>query len=149
MTDPGSLGAFLLKGRPEELPPARKPVHLAIVGSTAWTADPATRAVRLIEEILDKYQPHMVISGGAVGVDRWAADAAQRRHIPVKEYLPKNPRWRPEGYEARNTLIAEACTHLVAIISPTSKTFGSGWTANKAESLGKPVERHRISIREP
>lgn len=138
---PHTLGAFLYKGDSTE------PINLAIVGSCVWTPDAAVRAARLIEEVLDRYKPHLVISGGAEGVDTWAADAARHREIPVKEHLPENPRWEPKGYAARNLLIAWGCTHLVCITSPVTKTYGSGWTANKAEELGRPVERHRIPLR--
>ena len=119
-------------------------IRLAIVGSVSfpeWWHVPAAEGI--ISAVLDAYRPRIevVISGGAEGIDSLAADLAEARGIPVVEHLPKYRRWEPEGYKARNQLIAEDCTDLLCIRHESSKTFGSGWTANTAEVLGRQVQR--------
>lgn len=120
-------------------------MRLAIVGSTKFAEDEtATRwASNYITWVLAKYKPELVISGGAIGIDQLAADVAAFEGIEVKEFLPlafhAPARW-PE-YKARNILIAKACTHLLAIHHPLSTTYGSGWTADYAEKIGKKVAR--------
>lgn len=119
---------------------------LAIVGSTSWPNEASLlEARRRIEEVLDARRPDEIISGGAPGIDRLAVIIAHERGIPCREFLPRNRRWAPDGFKARNIEIAEECTRLLAIRSSTSTTFGSGWTANHAEhELGKPVRRIMI-----
>jgi predicted Rossmann fold nucleotide-binding protein DprA/Smf involved in DNA uptake len=120
-------------------------IRLAIVGSSkSWTTPGAMEAIRLIDTVLDRYQPQVVITGGAPGVDSWAAREAGKRGIAVIEHRPANKRWKPHGFEERNLLIANDCTHLVCIRSSASRTYGSGWTADRAEELGKPVWRCRV-----
>ena len=122
-------------------------VILAIVGSTAFAergTPERAEATRLINDAIDRYQPDEIVSGGAVGIDSMAAMAAHARGIPTREFLPKNKRWKPDGYQARNLLIAEACTSLVSIRHHASTTYGSGWTADRAEEIGKSVERYMI-----
>lgn len=126
--------------------PEPEGVVLAVVGSTAFEEDPdATRvATALIVEAFERLQPSRVVSGGAVGIDRLAAALARARGIEVVEHLPRNRRWAPEGYEERNLLIARECTHLLSIRHSSSRTYGSGWTADRAEELGRHVERHMV-----
>lgn len=118
-------------------------VVLAIVGSTQFAQDEKATiaAERIIDETIQELRPDHIVSGGAIGVDELAVLAADRWGIPITEYKPKHRRWAPDGYKARNQLIAEACTHLLCIRHVNSKTYGSGWTADYAHRLGKPVER--------
>lgn len=88
--------------------------------------------------------PRGIISGGALGIDSLAAEMAKEYDIPFSVHLPKNNRWEPEGYKERNTSIAEDCTHLLCIRTQQSTTYGSGWTADLAERLGKTVWRVKI-----
>ena len=116
---------------------------LAIVGSTRFV-DPCWRdkAEDAIGEAIAEHRPDVVISGGADGIDTFAINYTGALYsIRTHEYLPKHSRWEPEGFKARNVLIAKACTRLLAIRCHASKTYGSGWTADYAERLGKPVRR--------
>lgn len=121
-------------------------VRLAIVGSTKYVNDPMATALarEVIEAAITFYDPVVVISGGAVGIDTIAAEVARRDGVEVIEHLPRNPRWKPDGYEERNLLIARDCTHLLCIRHPASTTYGSGWTADQAEAMGKVVHRRSI-----
>jgi hypothetical protein len=133
----------------------KAPVVLAIVGATELQAD--QRAVNLIENAIERYGPSLVISGGAPGIDTMSIEAADRRGIPWREYLPDVKSWEGKwfddgdqgshwlkGFKDRNLEIAEACTHLVRIAFKKSKTYGSGFTRDAAARLGKPVEEFCI-----
>jgi len=123
------------------------PMKLAIVGSAeaAWggvrNAINAIRAMTAIYTVIQIYKPTLIISGECPkgGVDEWAEELARDQEIPFKGFPPTTSNWA--GYRARNIQIAEACDRLVAIRSVHSKTYGSGWTADYAETLGKPVDR--------
>lgn len=126
-------------------------MRLAIIGSQgkAWYSvpydAPTTIAMAKITicSALTFLEPEFVISGGCDGVDRWVRNECEERNWMDRysEHLPHNPRWEPDGYKARNKLIASGCTHLLSIRSRHSKTYGSGWTADYAEKLGKKVWR--------
>lgn len=122
------------------------PGVLAIIGSTDWRGAEAAfaEAEALIADILTRDRPDEVISGGAVGIDTAAVGIAESMGIPTRVFRPQFRRWAPNGFKARNTLIVQECTRLVAIRSKVSKTYGSGWTADLAERRGKPVERHLL-----
>jgi hypothetical protein len=119
-------------------------MKLAIVGSTKFEDDPAgiELATELINHYLDRLFVDLVISGGARGIDQLGVRLARERNIDVIEFLPMNNRWEPKGYKDRNLVIAEACDELLRLAHYKSKTYGSGWTADHAESLGKPVHRY-------
>jgi hypothetical protein len=111
-------------------------VVLAIVGSVRLEGN--AEAASLIEQLLDRYEPTKVVSGGAKGVDTMGVTAARARGIPVEEFVPTVARWwGPGGYKERNQQIADACTHLVRIIAHDTKTYGSGWTRDRAKEQGK------------
>jgi len=79
----------------------------------------------------------ILVSGGAVGVDTWAAQAASGKHIVVTV----EPAWDAHGKGAghrRNAVICRMSERMVAIWDGTSRG-----TANAIETmrkLGKPVE---------
>ena len=114
-------------------------MKLAIVG-TRHTPDPRLAAA-VVEAAIVGFRPEVVISGGADGIDSLAAESAVAHGIAFEEYLPRYPRWEPEGYKARNQRIAQDCDVLVCIRSRTAKTFGSSWTANEADRIGRTVYR--------
>jgi len=119
---------------------------LAIVGSTARHFDARDKdaALYLIQEIILKHKPDMVISGGATGIDSWAVEIAKALDIATQEFLPKNQQWEPDGFKDRNEKIAQACDKLARVRHITSSTYGSGWTYERAEALGKTVEFYQI-----
>lgn len=115
---------------------------MAIVGSRVFVNPRGLlRAQRIIAaEVGDMYWTGF-ISGGAPGVDAECERYCQEMDRPCGIFLPQNQRWRPGGYEERNKLIAENCDELLCIRCAQSKSYGSGWTADYAEKLGKPVTR--------
>lgn len=117
-------------------------MHLAIVGSTTFTGWWELAAAEgIIDYTLATWKPKTVISGGAVGIDSLAAQVAARHGITVTVHAPANQRWEPHGFKDRNLLIAEGCDALLAIRSRNATTYGSGWTADRAEEMGKKVRR--------
>jgi hypothetical protein len=122
-------------------------MKLAIVGSRSLAGHP--EALRVIRSVLDAYQARhavlVVVSGGAVGIDRMAAAEACRRGLQVIEHLPAGSTWR--AYRERNLRIARDCDELVRIADPRSRTFGSGWTRDRARELGRPTTEYTITGR--
>jgi len=115
---------------------------LAIVGSTSLEG--SLTALLLVEMAVDFWKPDLIISGGAPGVDTMAQATAHYRLIPFEVHLPINPRWEPDGYKARNIRIAESCGIMLCIRARDAETYGSGWTADYTESLGKMVYRYYV-----
>ena len=125
---------------------------LAIVGSR----DCHISAGDLIDQIIAAHHPLAIISGGAkvrasdrmknlVSIDELAISKARALGIPFSEIVPTNWVWLGAGgIKERNMKVAEGCTCLVRIGSTTSKTYGSGWTADYAEQVGKEVSRFII-----
>jgi hypothetical protein len=111
-------------------------VRLAIVGSVSLAG--CANVYVLVSRLIDDYQPEAVISGGAPGVDTITADVARSKGMDPIEHLPKVNRWH-DGFKPRNLLVAADCTHLVRIIASDSKTYGSGWTRDRAAEMGKPT----------
>lgn len=118
---------------------------LAIIGSVSLHGNP--EAQRAIEDVLDRYKPDEVVSGGAKGIDRMAVREARRRRIPTGEFTPHERRWDGDkGFRARNLKIAQICDALVRIVASDSTTYGSGWTRDRAKEMGKPTEEIIIDI---
>src|ERR1051326_2483382 len=111
---------------------------LAIVGSR--DLDGNAMAWQTLEAVLDELKPSLLISGGAGGIDSMAEESAKARGIPTCIFLPEKPLGWP-SYRARDLLIAEGCDMCVRIYSNTTKTYGSGWTVDQAEKMGKQVRR--------
>lgn len=111
---------------------------LAIVGSVSLHGNPVAQAV--IEDVLARYRPSDVVSGGARGIDTMAAEAWKLRSgRDAIVFLPKVRRWE-DGFKPRNLLIAQTCDALVRIVAKDSATYGSGWTRDRAAEMGKPTE---------
>ncbi len=125
-------------------------MRLAVVGSTNITNHQRGLASIIIDGFFQAWQPETVISGGAKGIDSLAEGrviANNRDHfwnIDFVKHLPKNNRWQPEGFKERNLIIAGDCDALLCIRSEQSTTYGSGWTADRAEEMGKTVWRVKI-----
>lgn len=115
-------------------------MKLAIVGSTSLIGK--EEVYKIIEEVIEKYKPSTIISGGAKGVDSMAEEVAKKRGISTEIFLPKVNRW--EGYKERNLQIAKGCDVLVRIAARDSKTYGSGWTRDRALDMGKETVEYLL-----
>ena len=122
-------------------------MKVAIVGSRDYPS----------RSVVARYVRHLPdedtnVSGGAKGVDTWAAAAARTLDHSVIEY-PVDTKdvgwlqysakisWRQafaKVAHARNKVIAEVCDRLVAF--SFDKSRGTASTIRYARNLGKPVE---------
>lgn len=110
--------------------------RIAIVGSRKFPNEQ-----QVIDYVKQLPLNVVVVSGGATGVDRWAVEAATKRGIETKFYVPD---WiNPDGttnYKAgfeRNSLIVDDCDELVAFWDGASK--GTQDSITKARAAGKQV----------
>lgn len=117
-------------------------MRLVIVGSMgkAWTISEEIIVRNLIHKILYDRTPTIVGSGEspAGGVDIWVHEVCDRLGLPFKAFPPRARIW--PAYRERDQQMADWCTHLVRIKSVRSKTYGSGWTRDRAREQGKPTE---------
>jgi hypothetical protein len=140
-------------------------VRLAVVGSQKISRGHAETAWVVIEGLIRMWSPDVVISGGATGIDSVAEAVAKGlgyvplapdgetparcTGCPPEKWLqifePEVRQWDPlgqYGFKARNEDIAKTCDVLVRIVKKDDQTtYGSGWTADRAEELGKDVYR--------
>lgn len=120
---------------------------LAIVGSRKFLNPNAySLALGIIHRALTVVQPRKVISGGADGMDRFGETLALLSGFEFEAFLPRCPRWEPDGYKERNIMIATACTHLLCIRCQGSATAGSAFTADAAESMGRAIQRVTLPV---
>lgn len=133
---------------------------LGIVGAEGakFTEYTEQKARRWIRDLLDEYEPALVVSGACHlgGIDVWAVQEAQDAGIAVREYPPKVQRWEG-GYKQRNLQIVAASTCVVCITvqhlppgykgmrfascyhckSKTHVKSGGCWTMHQARKAGK------------
>lgn len=115
---------------------------LAVVGSQEFRNPLAIPlATELIARAFAHVHPKLVISGGARGVDELAARVAIAQGFRFQALTPRQRRWKPDGFAERNLAIAHCCTVLMAIRCAVARTYGSGWTADRAQELGRTVVR--------
>lgn len=134
-------------------------MNFAIVGSQGKSFSELQKrdAIHLIQFIISDVistfgrEGTTFISGGEpTGVDTWAEEIVDVwRGIEKQIFLPEPRTGRDspsdwERFKKRNIKVAEACDVLYAIRSKSSTTYGSGWTADYAEKLGKEVHRYYV-----
>lgn len=96
--------------------------------------------VRFVRELPDDV---VVVSGGAIGVDRAAAQAARARGLTVVEHLPDYMTYsREKAPLERNTVLVADCTELAAF--PSRRSSGTWDAVRKAQKQGIPVTVHRV-----
>ena len=78
-----------------------------------------------------------IVSGGARGVDREAAEWARKRGIPVVEFLPHYERYGRAAPIKRNEEIAKYADELIAFWD--GKSRGTESTINFFKKAGKKV----------
>lgn len=89
----------------------------------------------------------IVVSGGARGTDRTAAEYGRFLGLEVDEKLPQHEPSAPRhvvigALFARNTLIAEGCDELHAFINHGLRSNGTFDTVFKAAKLGRLIMVH-------
>lgn len=117
--------------------------NVVIVGSTQEKLSEVQveAAELLIGALLTLFlSPYITVgSGGATGIDTMVEQFCRTMDLSFRKFPPKNPRWEPEGYKERNEQMAQWGDTVIRVAAKESKTFGSGWTAERARQLGKEV----------
>lgn len=124
-------------------------VKFAIVGSSKALLL-TSNILNELDKIFQQYTTHdILISGGAVGIDTFAKDMAEKMNTGWSIHRPKHKNW--QFYRVRNIEIAEECDVLYNIVIKGNKEFcyhcnsathnrsGACWTMKYAKSIGKPV----------
>ena len=122
-------------------------MKLVIVGSMAkaWELSEVPYVKDLIRLIISQEQTddqveEFVVGSGespAGGVDIWVHEIAAEMGVIFMPFPPKARNW--PAYKERDQAMADWCTKLIRIKSARSKTYGSGWTRDRAEEQGKDV----------
>jgi hypothetical protein len=136
---------------------------LGIVGSRIIN-ETAVRA--LIKAALTTHQPSIVITTEeARGTPRCAREEALDAGYGYITVASKEHAWKaeevgdddmsmdkagqmimtvPGGTMSRNLRVADISECVIRISAVGTRTYGSGWTADMAERMGKTVERHEV-----
>lgn len=110
-------------------------MKLAIVGSRYFENYELFTSV--VQDWIEKNgTPEVIISGACRGADRLAARFAKENNIPLKEFPFISSMGRAGG-PARNTLIVQEATHMIAF--PQSDSGGTADSIRKAEKKGIPL----------
>lgn len=125
---------------------------LAIVGSTTFKSPQGMRiASDIISATLNRRRPDILCSGESPfgGVDNIAKRAAHTRRLDFVGFPPRRWVWtHPDGgFRERNEALAAYCTRLLCIRCAEAGSYGSGYTADHAEQLGRSVRRFWIDRR--
>lgn len=113
-------------------------MKLAIVGSTRLegSKDAYQTILNFVSERADVVTE--IVSGGARGVDSIAEMMSEDiLHKQATVFKPEYQAW--PAFKKRNLQIAEYCDALLRVVSHKSKTYGSGWTRDRAKEMGKPT----------
>lgn len=116
---------------------------LAIVGSRKFSAAKGMKyAERLIRGEIENEFLLGVVTGDPVysnasGIDALTVRICKEYGLDCRIFAPVHRRWEPDGFKERNKRIATACDELLCIRDPGSSTYGAGWTAQYAKTLGK------------
>jgi hypothetical protein len=111
---------------------------LAIVGTRYFQYSRSLLYAKLIiRQEVTSGEWESIVTGDAAGIDQLTDQICAETGVPCKSYIPESRQWEPRGYKARNMLVAEAADAMLCIRDPNSLTYGSGWTANYFNSLGK------------
>lgn len=105
-------------------------MKLAIIGS---------RGLNKVD--LDRYvskEIDEIVSGGAVGVDRCAAEYAKRRSLKLTEFLPQYERYGRAAPIVRNKEIVDYADKVIALWNGSSK--GTLSVIKYAQKTGKACE---------
>ncbi len=136
----GATGSIIIKlGVPGcgRYQPVKQPIEikLAIVG---WRGATNRQLIfSKINEWVNRYgKPSLIISGGATGIDTIAEEYASLSGIQTSIFNPEYIKYGRSAPLIRNSQIVNACTHLLAFPSATSK--GTWDSIRKAGKAGKP-----------
>ena len=104
-------------------------MRIAIVGSRNVNIDSITEFVADNDEI---------VSGGAIGVDQYAANYAREHGLKLTEFLPEYEKYGRAAPILRNKQIVDYADKIIAFWDGKSK--GTLSVIKYAEKTGKPCE---------
>ena len=104
-------------------------MKIAIIGSRGITVQNIADYVSESDEI---------VSGGAIGVDRSAAEYAKKKGLKLTEFLPQYQRYGRAAPILRNKKIVDYADKVIAFWNGSSK--GTLSVIKYAEKTGKPCE---------
>lgn len=112
---------------------------VAVVGSRTFPDE------GLVARFVDSLPPGwIVVSGGAVGVDTFAARAARRRGLELREFLPDDQRYAYKiARLERNKLVVATCDVLVAFVDVDASAY-NGRTGGTLDAV-----RLAVAARKP
>ena len=113
-------------------------MKLAIVG----TRNPCI-SYELFCDYLQSYPISEVISGGAKGIDSFAARFAHERNLPLTEFRPDYSSYGKAAPIVRNSLIVAAADRVIAF--PNSASHGTLDTIKKSRMAGKLLKIIQIN----
>ncbi len=120
-------------------------IKLVIVGSTC--ADPKDTKP-IIRAVINRINPDIVGSGEAKGTDTHVKEVCDKLGVYYKGFSPEHRSWLGTpilcGFRCRNLRMVRWGDRGVRIGSRQSPTYGSGWTIDRMEDRGKPVERYMV-----
>lgn len=121
-------------------------IKLAVVGTRVLKCEgDRQRVLHRVWASINRLKPDVFISGGAEGVDQLAEHIARQRGYTENNgnlmiFRPSRMQFEGKGgYRERNEKIAIECTHLLRLSCLQGRTFGSGWTADRARHYGANV----------
>lgn len=125
---------------PASMPHGDHGMKIAIVGSRNYPNK--QDVVRYVKSL-----PHgtMIISGGAMGPDTWAEEAALVRGLETMIFKPEWDKWGKSAGFRRNADIVMAADKVVAF---TTGSKGTANTMELARRYGKELEVHRAKTEE-
>lgn len=122
-------------------------MRVAIIGSREkYLANPAAVRQRVRDYVAELPRDTIVISGGARGVDTYAADAARAFGLVLVEYAAD---WAAEpraGGMIRNRLIVDQADRVVAFWDGYSP--GTSNTIKLVRKAQKPIEIYTVARRQ-
>lgn len=120
---------------------------LAVFGSVI--IEPRDEILKFLKLLFLEKNPNGFVSGGAEGVDT-ISESLFKRLFPYREiyvYEPIVRKWdHPKGFKWRNKKIGRKGDEGVCIRHESSESYGSGWTADYMEGIGKPVTRYTVFL---
>lgn len=112
---------------------------IGIVGSRRRnTFEDYLKLKKVFDEVVNGQSCQLVSGGCPLGADRFAEKISKAEGRTITIHYPD---WKTHGKSAgfvRNTLIAESCDILIAVVAK-DRTGGTEDTIRKAEKLGKRV----------
>ena len=114
----------------------KKQCKIAIVG-TRNTSISYEDWKEKYQDFILSYSPEFIVSGGAKGIDAYAAQLSKDLNIPLLEFKPDYKTYGKNAPLVRNELIVKNSDVVIAFPSELSK--GTYDTIRKAKKLNKTV----------